>query len=78
MNLVADMVDNMEVDKVANKVADMVVPNLAKRRRVPNLARIRRVTNLAKTRKGVPNFVRELVNWTQTFSTRTLLGLRVF
>ena len=55
------MAADMEVDKVANKVADMVVPNLARRRRVPNLARIRRVTNLARTRKGVPNFVRELV-----------------
>ena len=61
------MVTDMEVDKVANMVADIAsnkrnqkklrVPNLARRRRVPNWARRRRVSNLARRRKkGYPTW----------------------
>ena len=55
----------VEVDKVADMFADIVAE---KGTQLLNLARRRRV----------PNLVRELVNWAQTFSSQSLPDVLVF
>ena len=59
-----EMVADMEVDKVVDKVADMVADMVADKKKM--------TSNL------VDSWLRRLVNWAQTFMTRSLPDLRVF
>ena len=66
-DMVADMAADMEVDKVADMFADKVA---------------KKGTQFGKKKKGTQFGERVghggMVNWAQTFSTRSLPGLRIF